>query len=313
MGQMARLQTQAITAPAPVPKDLSLSLSHLPPCLVVGQPFPLGLAVTNGTDRLLGPLRVRWGGGAATWAGAAGGVVAEGASRGIYLHGMCANAGADEGGRLSPVPCMCTADVVTGTGAYLMQHRQGHASTCCRRVHGVGREATCMSGQLRVAGVSGVQRPGGRECSGAWLARAAHDAPLKPSACNGAPLVTDQCSNVLLCDGDWLDTAGGAAPSACVPTGVVVDGPESVIVDAVPPRQAVQAELHMVALSPGQHVLEGVVLEGERDGRQYDMLPREEIFVLPPMYEELGPAGAWDAREGTQQGGPAAVHGVCVS
>lgn len=60
-----------------------------------------------------------------------------------------------------------------------------------------------------------------------------------------------------------------------------MDGSQSVIVEEVPPRQTVQVAVQLVVLAPGQHALTGLALSGERDGRLYDTLPRQELFVLP--------------------------------
>lgn len=63
---------------------------------------------------------------------------------------------------------------------------------------------------------------------------------------------------------------------------LLLDGPQSVIVDEVPPRGEARVTLRLLALAPGQHSLQGLVLAGERDGRAYDTLPRQDLYVLPP-------------------------------
>ena len=78
-----------------------------------------------------------------------------------------------------------------------------------------------------------------------------------------------------------LRSAPAAGELAGFGGGFVPDGPHSVIVDSVPPRGAAAVALRVVGLTPGPAALAGVVLSGERDGRQHDVLPRQDIYVLP--------------------------------
>lgn len=69
---------------------------------------------------------------------------------------------------------------------------------------------------------------------------------------------------------------GGAAGGG---GGVVMEGPQSIVVEEVPARGSVSVGVRLLALAPGTQLLSGLMLTDERDGRVFDSLKPAEVFV----------------------------------
>lgn len=108
LGQHARLQTQAITVPAPTQRDVSVTIESLPTKLVEGTAFDATVGVSNNTDSELQNIRLSFSPAMAAATGSypnpPDGIVVEG-SQSVLVHHIAPKGKATVTLRMLPLFC----------------------------------------------------------------------------------------------------------------------------------------------------------------------------------------------------------------